>query len=160
MPRREGIWTSKKISNIAKVVFFNSQKVDSLHCLLWSLPDLPWQHPHCVLQPLPGRVQGHQACHCHWSVREDTQQIDITCILRTSAAGWRHHDPTVLGGGVPQAVQGDKAGDPDLDNLTNPHEVKHWVDPKIIPFGWGLFGEQDEIIVIETGKEEAEITSK
>ena len=44
--------------------------------------------------------------------------------------------------------------DPDLDNLTNPHEVKHWMDPKIIPFGWGLFGEQDEIIVIETGGEE------
>ena len=41
--------------------------------------------------------------------------------------------------------------DPDLDNLTNPHEVKHWMDPKIIPFGWGLFGEQDEVIVIETG---------
>ena len=41
--------------------------------------------------------------------------------------------------------------DPDLDNLTNPHEVKHWMDPKIIPFGWGLFGEQDEVIIIETG---------
>ena len=25
------------------------------------------------------------------------------------------------------------------------------MDPKIIPFGWGLFGEQDEVIVIETG---------
>ena len=29
--------------------------------------------------------------------------------------------------------------DPDLDNLTNPHEVKHWMDPNIIPYGWGLF---------------------
>ena len=25
------------------------------------------------------------------------------------------------------------------------------MDPKIIPFGWGLFGEQDEVIIIETG---------
>ena len=25
--------------------------------------------------------------------------------------------------------------DPELDNLTNPQEVKHWIDPKIIPFG-------------------------
>jgi hypothetical protein len=41
--------------------------------------------------------------------------------------------------------------DPDLDNLTNPHEVKHWMDPKIIPFGWGLFGEKDEVIIIDTG---------
>ena len=47
--------------------------------------------------------------------------------------------------------------DPDLDNLTNPHEVKHWMDPKIIPFGWGLFGEQDEIIVIETGEGEESV---
>ena len=44
-----------------------------------------------------------------------------------------------------------READPDLDNLTNPHEVKHWMDPKIIPYGWGLFGEQDEIIVIQTG---------
>ena len=29
--------------------------------------------------------------------------------------------------------------DPDLDNLCNPHEVKHWMDPNIIPYGWGLF---------------------
>ena len=29
--------------------------------------------------------------------------------------------------------------DPDLDNLTNPHEVKHWMDPNIIPYGWGMF---------------------
>jgi hypothetical protein len=41
--------------------------------------------------------------------------------------------------------------DPDLDNLTNPHEVKHWVDPKIIPFGWGLFVENDEVITVGTG---------
>ena len=32
--------------------------------------------------------------------------------------------------------------DPDLDNLINPHEVKHWMDPKIIPYGWGLFKEE------------------
>ena len=34
--------------------------------------------------------------------------------------------------------------DPDLDNLTNPHEVKHWMDPKIIPYGWGMFGDNDD----------------
>ena len=34
--------------------------------------------------------------------------------------------------------------DPDLDNLVNPHEIKHWVDPKLIPYGWGLFDEEME----------------
>ena len=34
--------------------------------------------------------------------------------------------------------------DPDLDNLTNPHEVKHWMDPKIIPYGWGMFADNDD----------------
>ena len=29
--------------------------------------------------------------------------------------------------------------DRDIDNLSNPHEVKHWMDPKLIPYGWGLF---------------------
>ena len=32
-----------------------------------------------------------------------------------------------------------KVLDPDLDNIANPHEVKHWMDPKLIPYGWGLF---------------------
>ena len=42
--------------------------------------------------------------------------------------------------------------DPELDNLINPHEVKHWMDPKIIPFGWGLFAEEgDEILVLDKG---------
>ena len=42
--------------------------------------------------------------------------------------------------------------DPELDNLINPHEVKHWMDPKIIPFGWGLFSEDgDEILVLDKG---------
>ena len=36
--------------------------------------------------------------------------------------------------------------DPDLDNLRNPHEVKHWMDPKIIPYGWGMFGEKADIV--------------
>ena len=44
-----------------------------------------------------------------------------------------------------------KVLDPDLDNIANPHEVKHWMDPKLIPFGWGLFEVDDEIIVIEKG---------
>ena len=34
--------------------------------------------------------------------------------------------------------------DPDLDNLANPHEVKHWMDPKIIPYGWGMFADNDD----------------
>ena len=29
--------------------------------------------------------------------------------------------------------------DRDIDNLANPHEVKHWMDTKLIPYGWGLF---------------------
>jgi hypothetical protein len=36
--------------------------------------------------------------------------------------------------------------DPDLDNLTNPHEVKHWMDPKIIPYGWGMLVDQDNSV--------------
>lgn len=40
--------------------------------------------------------------------------------------------------------------DPELDNLINPHEVKHWMDPKIIPFGWGLFVEdEDDVLVLD-----------
>ena len=39
--------------------------------------------------------------------------------------------------------------DPDLDSLDNPHEVKHWVDPHIIPYGWGLYQDDDEVLVIE-----------
>ena len=39
--------------------------------------------------------------------------------------------------------------DPDLDSLDNPHEVKHWVEPDIIPYGWGLFEDDDEVLVIE-----------
>ena len=33
--------------------------------------------------------------------------------------------------------------DRDIDNLSNPHEVKHWMDPKLIPYGWGLFDGMD-----------------
>jgi len=39
--------------------------------------------------------------------------------------------------------------DPDMDNVINPHEVKHWMDPEIIPFGWGLFTDDEEVVVIE-----------
>ena len=43
--------------------------------------------------------------------------------------------------------------DPELDNLINPHEVKHWMDPKLIPYGWGLFKEDDEqILVLDKGE--------
>ena len=34
--------------------------------------------------------------------------------------------------------------DRDIDNLANPHEVKHWMDPKLIPYGWGLFEGLDD----------------
>ena len=43
--------------------------------------------------------------------------------------------------------------DPELDNLINPHEVKHWMDPKLIPYGWGLFKEDEEqILVLDKGE--------
>ena len=42
--------------------------------------------------------------------------------------------------------------DPELDNLVNPHEVKHWMDPNIIPFGWGLYNEADEVMTIDIGE--------
>ena len=59
--------------------------------------------------------------------------------------------------------------DPDLDKIVNPHEVKnflvvmiicfsffsskcgllqkvkHWMDPQLIPYGWGLFKEEEEV---------------
>jgi len=47
--------------------------------------------------------------------------------------------------------------DPDLDNRINPHEVKHWIDPRIIPYGWGLFSEAEEVLVLNsttTGRNE------
>merc|ERR1719400_220038 len=39
--------------------------------------------------------------------------------------------------------------DPDLDKIVNPHEVKHWMDPQLIPYGWGLYKEEEEVITIE-----------
>jgi hypothetical protein len=45
----------------------------------------------------------------------------------------------------------------------NPHEVKHWIDPNIIPYGWGLFKEEDEVKVEDkgqdTGQNITEVTS-
>ena len=32
------------------------------------------------------------------------------------------------------------------------------MDPKIIPFGWGLFRDDDEVLVIERGGEKTMIT--
>lgn len=34
-----------------------------------------------------------------------------------------------------------RTADPELDNLVNPHEVKHWMAPELIPYGWGFFSE-------------------
>ena len=43
----------------------------------------------------------------------------------------------------------------------NPHEVKHWIDPNLIPYGWGLFKEEDEVKVEDKGKGHTQvITSK
>ena len=43
--------------------------------------------------------------------------------------------------------------DSKLDSLINLHEVRHWMDPDLIPFGWGLFKEEkDEVMVIEKGQ--------
>lgn len=40
--------------------------------------------------------------------------------------------------------------DPELDNLVNLHEVKHWVDPNIVPYGWGLYTEgSDEVLAVD-----------
>jgi len=68
--------------------------------------------------------------------------------------------PVLLGGGIITLLcsvevcvrlyrSNKRVQDPELDNLVNPHEVKHWMDPKIIPFGWGLFRDDDEVLVIE-----------
>ena len=43
-------------------------------------------------------------------------------------------------------------------------QVKHWIDPNIIPFGWGLFSENEEVIMIDAapglgeGEEELPMT--
>lgn len=66
--------------------------------------------------------------------------------------------PVLIGGGVVCSLfsveviirlyrANKRVQDPDLDNLVNPHEVKHWMDPKIIPFGWGLYREDQELLV-------------
>ena len=48
-----------------------------------------------------------------------------------------------------------------MDNLKNPHEVNNWMDPKLIPFGWGQFeesegwgivGERESVITVEKGE--------
>jgi len=39
-----------------------------------------------------------------------------------------------------------RTADPELDNLVNPHEVKHWMDPEFIPYGWGFFVEGKGIV--------------
>jgi len=67
--------------------------------------------------------------------------------------------PVLIGGGVMVIIfsfevcirlhQANKrVVDPDLDDLINPHEVKHWIDPRIIPYGWGLFSEAEEVLVL------------
>lgn len=75
--------------------------------------------------------------------------------------------PVLIGGGVMTIVfsvevcvrlykANQRVRDPELDNLLNIHEVKHWMDPQIIPYGWGLFSEGEEVIVVENedGEEE------
>merc|ERR1711963_1307555 len=33
--------------------------------------------------------------------------------------------------------------------LLSLQKVKHWMDPHLIPYGWGLFKEEEEVITIE-----------
>ena len=42
-----------------------------------------------------------------------------------------------------------KVLDPDLDNIANPHEVKHWIEPELISFGWGQFDYQEEAKLLD-----------
>jgi len=73
--------------------------------------------------------------------------------------------PVLIGGGVMTAlfslevcqrlyVSKKRILDPEVDSLVNPHEVKHWMDPQLIPYGWGLFTEKDEVILVEQEEEE------
>ena len=32
-------------------------------------------------------------------------------------------------------------------------QVKHWMDPQLIPYGWGLFSEKEEVILVEQQEE-------
>lgn len=72
--------------------------------------------------------------------------------------------PVLLGGGlitwlcsieicIRLHLSNKRLGDPEIDNLVNPHEVKHWIDPNIIPYGWGLFREEDQVKVEDKGEE-------
>ena len=36
-----------------------------------------------------------------------------------------------------------------MGDLRGHMQVKHWMDPRLIPYGWGLFQEEEEVIVIE-----------
>jgi hypothetical protein len=112
MPRREGIWTSKKISNITKVILLTIRKLilfivscglfliflGSILLVFYSLYQAEYKDIR------PAIVIGQYT-------RIPNTQTGISCNLRTSPAGWRCHDPAVLGGSVPQAVQGDQERD-------------------------------------------------
>merc|ERR1719278_1299695 len=78
--------------------------------------------------------------------------------------------PVLIGGGVMTVffsvevcyrlyMANKRVLDPDLDKIVNPHEVKHWMDPQLIPFGWGLFKDEEEVITIEREKSPARLPS-
>ena len=39
-------------------------------------------------------------------------------------------------------------------------QVKHWMDPQLIPYGWGLFSEKEEVILVEQEEEEENTKEK
>merc|ERR1719458_455438 len=73
--------------------------------------------------------------------------------------------PVLIGGGIMTAlfslevchrlyVSKKRILDPEVESLVNPHEVKHWMDPQLIPYGWGLFSEKEEVILVEQEEED------
>jgi len=78
--------------------------------------------------------------------------------------------PVLIGGGIMTVLfsvevcyrlyrANKRVQDPDLDKIVNPHEVKHWMDPQLIPFGWGLFKDDQEVITIEREARSARLPS-
>ena len=39
--------------------------------------------------------------------------------------------------------------DPSLLKTSNLHEVKHWIEPELVSFGWGQFDYQEEAKLLD-----------
>jgi hypothetical protein len=39
-----------------------------------------------------------------------------------------------------------------VDRSVTQSQIKHWMDPRIIPYGWGQFSQDEEILVMEKGE--------